>query len=319
MNLKWNGLRMSLINDKNALLVIIGPTAVGKTDIAIDIAEEVGGEIISADSRLFYRGMDIGTAKPSLSMQKNVPHHLIDIADPDQVISLAEYQRLAYEIIDRIINDHKIPILVGGTGQYVRAIVEGWRIPELPPDPNIRKALQKWADEIGGMGLYKRLLLLDPDAENFIDPTNARRTIRALEVILGTGRKFSELREKSGSRYMSFLVGLQRSRKELYQRIDARIEEMFLNGFIDEVNVLISKGYSLELPSMTAIGYKEIGDYLMERKTLTEAIMEMKKRTRIFVRRQANWFKESDQNIHWFPMVPNPKDQIINLMASSFT
>ena len=118
---------------------------------------------------------------------------------------------------------------------------------------------------------------------------------------------------------MSFLVGLQRSRKELYQRIDARIEEMFLNGFIDEVNVLISKGYSLELPSMTAIGYKEIGDYLMERKALTEAIMEMKKRTRIFVRRQANWFKESDQNIHWFPMVPNPKDQIINLMTSSFT
>lgn len=310
---------MSLINDKNALLVIIGPTAVGKTDIAIDIADQVGGEIISADSRLFYRGMDIGTAKPSLSMQKNVPHHLIDIADPDQVISLAEYQQLAYETIDRIISDHKIPILVGGTGQYVRAIVEGWRIPELPPDPNIRKALQKWADEIGGMELYKRLLLLDPDAEKFIDPTNVRRTIRALEVILCTGRKFSELREKSGSRYTSILVGLQRSRKELYQRIDARIAEMILNGFVDEVKALISQGYSLELPSMTAIGYKEIGEYLMGRKTLTEAIMEMKKRTRIFVRRQANWFKESDQNIHWFPMEPNPKDQIINLMASSFT
>ena len=310
---------MSLINDKNALLVIIGPTAVGKTDIAIDIADQVGGEIISADSRLFYRGMDIGTAKPSLSMQKNVPHHLIDIADPDQVISLAEYQQLAYETIDRIISDHKIPILVGGTGQYVRAIVEGWRIPELPPDPNIRQALQKWADEIGGMELYKRLLLLDPDAEKFIDPTNVRRTIRALEVILCTGRKFSELREKSGSRYTSILVGLQRSRKELYQRIDARIAEMILNGFVDEVKALISQGYSLELPSMTAIGYKEIGEYLMGRKTLTEAIMEMKKRTRIFVRRQANWFKESDQNIHWFPMEPNPKDQIINLMASSFT
>lgn len=310
---------MSLINDKRALLVIIGPTAVGKTELAIDIAEQVGGEIISADSRLFYRGMDIGTAKPTSSMQKRIPHHLIDIAEPDQIISLAEYQRMAYGMIDLIIKKGRFPILVGGTGQYIRAIIEGWRIPELPPDPRFRETLQRWADDIGAMELYKRLLLIDPEVEKFIDPENVRRTIRALEVILCTGRKFSELREKTGSRYTPILVGLQRTRKELYQRIDARIEEMISNGFMDEVKNLISKGYSPGLPSMTAIGYKEIGEYVLKKKTLHEAIVEMKKRTRIFVRRQANWFKENDPNIQWFPMAPYPKDRIISFVASSLT
>ncbi len=176
------------------LILIVGPTAVGKTEIAIQLAGKMDGEIVSADSRLFYRGMDIGTAKPTREEQARVPHHLIDIADPDETWSLAQFQKAAREAIADIHSRGKLPFLVGGTGQYMRAVTEGWLPPEVKPDERLRSVLEKLKRERGEEWLYEKLRFLDPEAADRIDPRNVRRTIRALEVIFTTGRKFSAQR-----------------------------------------------------------------------------------------------------------------------------
>ncbi len=305
---------MPLDNVNKPLVVIIGPTAVGKTDLAIEIAESVDGEIISADSRLFYKGMNIGTAKPGNEQLSKIPHHLIDISDPDAIISLADFQGLALQIIASVFSKNKVPFLVGGTGQYIRAITEGWEIPRLPPDQEMRNLIQSWANSIGKVELHRKLKILDPDAAGLIDPSNVRRTIRALEVVFRTGKRFSELRDRSAPRFPILMIGLKRPRAELYKRIDDRIEEMITDGFISEVERLLKNGYSLQLPTISAIGYKEIGEYLNGQLSLEDAKIAMKRRTRIFVRRQANWFKESDSTIHWFNMDPSPKDSIVRLI-----
>lgn len=282
------------------LVVILGPTAVGKTEIAIRLAERLSGEIVSADSRLFYRGMDIGTAKPTLVERQRVPHHLIDVADPDEVWSLARFQREARRVISEIYARSHLPFLVGGTGQYVRAVTHGWQPPKVKPSPFLRNALETWAEEIGGEGLHARLSVLDPKAAEKIDYRNLRRTIRALEVILSTGKRFSEQRLQRPPVYDLLQLGLTRPRPELYARVDERIHSMFEAGFVEEVRSLLDQGYSPDLPTLSAIGYREIIAYLQEKITLEEAIAQMKKATRIFVRRQANWFKASDPDIHWF-------------------
>jgi len=282
------------------LIVIIGPTAVGKTKVSIELARRINGEIVSADSRCFYRGMDIGTAKPTKREQELVTHHLIDVATPDQTWSLAKYQCEAYSAINNIHDRGGIPFLVGGTGLYVRAIVEGWDIPEVKPNPRLRQALENWASELGSEGLYSRLISLDPEAGAKIDPQNLRRTIRALEVILITGKLFSVQRKKSGSKYQSLILGITRPRAELYNRIDSRVEAMLKDGFIDEVRELLENGYSPDLPSFSAIGYKQIADYLSGQITMDEALILIKRISRKFVRRQANWFKLDSPNIIWF-------------------
>jgi tRNA dimethylallyltransferase len=282
------------------LVVILGPTAVGKTEIAIQLAERLDGEIVSADSRLFYRGMDIGTAKPTLAERRRVPHHLIDVADPDQAWSLALFQREARKAIADIHARGKLPFLVGGTGQYVRAVIQGWQVPEAQPDPRLRSALENWAEQIGEDGLHARLALLDPEAAAGIDPRNLRRTVRALEVILSTGKPFSRQRGRKGSPYRLLLLGLRRPRPEIYQRIDARIQAMLAEGLVEEVKSLLRGGYSPDLPTMSAIGYREIIAYLQGEITLDEAVVRMKRATRTFVRRQANWFKADDPKIRWF-------------------
>ncbi|RIK24646.1 MAG: tRNA (adenosine(37)-N6)-dimethylallyltransferase MiaA, partial [Anaerolineae bacterium] len=198
------------------LILLIGPTAVGKTEIAIRLAETMDGEIVSADSRLFYRGMDIGTAKPAPEEQARVPHHLIDVAEPDETWSLAQFQREARRVIADIHARRKLPFLVGGTGQYVRAVTEGWSPPEVKPDERLRSELEKLKTERGIYWLHDRLKLLDPEAAAKIDARNARRTIRALEVILSTGRRFSEQRGQAESPYRLIAVGLTRPREELY-------------------------------------------------------------------------------------------------------
>ena len=282
------------------LIVIVGPTAVGKTDISILLAERLNGEILSADSRLFYRGMDIGTAKPTPVEQKRVSHHLIDVVEPDQTWSLAMFQREAHKAIREIHQRKKLPFLVGGTGQYIRAITEEWEIPETAPDQSVREALEKWAVQIGPDGLYDRLVVLDPEAAQRIDPRNLRRTIRALEVILKTGQKFSTQRSKGKSRYRLLQLGITRPRPELYARIDARIQAMLEEGFVEEVQGLLDAGYDPDLPSLSAIGYRQIIDYLQGEIDLDEAIVLMKRITRQFVRRQANWFKLDDPRTLWF-------------------
>lgn len=296
------------------LVVIVGPTASGKTAVSIDLAIRLNGEIVSADSRLLYRGMDIGTAKPSAIEQDNVPHHLIDVADPDETWSLALYQRTAYQVIDSIMERSKLPILVGGTGQYVRAIIEGWRIPPQAPDESLRESLSRWAEMIGPEGLHQRLATLDPQAAEMIDYRNMRRTIRALEVILNTGERFSDLRKKQQCRYTPFIFGISRPREVLYQRIDQRIDQMIADGLVEEVQTLLQSGYQADLPTLSAIGYGEIIQYLNNQVSLEEAVTLIRRNTRIFVRRQANWFKPDDPRIHWVEaaegMVDNMEEMI---------
>lgn len=282
------------------LVVILGPTAVGKTEIAIELAEHVAGEIVSADSRLFYRGMDIGTAKPSLTERMRVPHHLIDVTEPDKTWSLGIFQKEAKRTIQQIYERGHLPFLVGGTGQFVRATIEGWKIPPLQPNPQIRVVLDQWAMQIGKAELHARLSVLDPLAASSIDPSNVRRTIRALEVILSTGKRFSDQRTKGHKPYQTLLLGLNRPRAELYRRIDERISKMLEMGFVDEVRGLLEAGFPVELPTMSAIGYREIAEYLQGKMSLEKATVLMKRRTREFVRRQANWFKENDPEIIWF-------------------
>jgi tRNA dimethylallyltransferase len=291
---------MPSLEPKIPLVIILGPTAVGKTEASLQLAERLNAEIISADSRLLYRGMDIGTAKPSSAELQRVRHHLIDVADPDEVWSLAMYLRALNVAIADIHARGRLAILVGGTGQYIRALVEGWHIPEVEPDPKLRAALEAWADEIGSDKLYARLQYLDPEAATRIEPQNLRRTVRALEVILTTGQQFSTQRESRSCAYRVLMLGLQRPRDELYPRIDTRIDEMLEHGLIEETQALLDKGYSQDLPPLSAIGYKQIIQYLHGKISLDEVVTQMKRITRRFVRRQANWFKPDDEDIHWF-------------------
>jgi tRNA dimethylallyltransferase len=297
---------------KPHLILIVGPTAVGKTEISIHLAERhpSGGEIVSADSRLFYRGMDIGTAKPSPEEKARVPHHLIDIAEPDQILSLAVFQQQASEIIADIHTRNKLPFLVGGTGQYVRAVTQGWTPPEVKPDEVLRSELERQKEENGINWLHAKLERLDPEAAEKIDARNFRRTIRALEVIMTTGKKFSEQRGQSESPYHLITIGLTRPREELYQRVDQRIDMMFENGFVNEVKKLIDKGYSPSLPTMSAIGYRECVGVIKGELSEEQARVQIRRATRVYVRRQANWFKESDPNIHWHKVEDGVVDSI---------
>jgi len=305
-----------LTNPLPLLLVLVGPTAVGKTETAIQLAERLNGEIVSADSRTFYRGMDIGTAKPTPKERARIPHHLIDIADPDEVWSLATFQEAAYLAIDSIHALGKLPLLVGGTGQYVHAITQGWIIPRQRPDTRLRAALERWAEEIGGERLHAGLAKLDPGAAAKIDWRNVRRTVRALEVIFRTGQRFSEQRRRGHERYRILIVGLTRPRPELYARIDARIEKMLAAGLVEEVRGLLAQGFSANLPSLSAIGYREIVQHLQGEFPLDEAIRLIKRNTRQFVRRQANWFKADDPDIRWFEAEPEAVEQIVAFLEA---
>ncbi len=293
------------------LILIVGPTAVGKTEIAIQLAERMNGEIVSADSRLFYRGMDIGTAKPSPEEQARVPHHLIDIANPDEILSLAVFQQKAREAIADIHTRKKLPLLVGGTGQYIRAVTQGWSPPEVSPNQRLRSELERMKEQRGILWLHDKLRAMDAEAAETIDPRNFRRTIRALEVIMTTGKKFSEQRgQTDSSPYHLSTIGLTRPRAELYTRVDVRIESMFANGFLEEVKGLLEEGYSPILPTLSAIGYRECVAVLEGKITVEEAKQLIRRATRVFVRRQANWFKESDPKILWFRVEDGSTDAI---------
>ncbi|MEN8173485.1 MAG: tRNA (adenosine(37)-N6)-dimethylallyltransferase MiaA [Chloroflexota bacterium] len=291
---------MSLQNKRQPLIIILGPTAVGKTEISLRLAASLGGEIISSDSRLFYRGMDIGTAKPSPAEQARIPHHLVDVANPDQVWSLAMFLGAAHQIIADIHARGKLPFLVGGTGQYIRAIVDDWQLPEVQPDPKLRVALERWADEIGTPALYSRLMSIDPSAAARIDSLNLRRIVRALEVILSSGQLFSTQKGHGESPYEIIQLGLIRPRKELYERVDARIEQMLDKGLLEETKALLDRGYSPDLPPLSAIGYQQMIYHLNGEISLEEVVTQMKRTTRRFVRKQANWFKADDPKINWF-------------------
>jgi tRNA dimethylallyltransferase len=285
-----------------AVVVILGPTAVGKTHLSLEIASRLKGEIVSVDSRLIYRGMDIGTAKPTLEQRQRVPHHMIDIADPDEDWSLARFRQVALEVIEAVHGRGHLPLMVGGTGQYITAILEGWNPPPKPSDATLRKELESFAAKQGRAALHKRLEKVDPVAAKRIHENNLRRVIRALEIYHTTGIPSSELRKKEPPAFRSLRVGLTLPREILYERIDTRIDEMIQAGFQAEVERLLEQGYAPELPSMSAIGYEQMTRVISQEISLEDAVIEMRRLTRQFVRRQANWFKPDDPQIHWFDM-----------------
>jgi tRNA dimethylallyltransferase len=244
--------------------------------------------------------MNIGTAKPDENEMGNIKHHMINIADPDETISVAVFKEQVTEIIAKMHQESKIPIVVGGTGQYIHAILHNWEMPELESDHELRELLENYAERFGKLKLYEFLHKIDPEAAKIIDFRNLRRTVRAIEVMLKTGHRFSEQRKQQASFYSQKIIGIRWDRSVLYQRIDGRIEKMIENGVIEEVRRLLDLGYSSKLPSMSAIGYRELAGYILGDNTLDEAIMLMKRNSRTYVRRQANWFKDNDPNIKWF-------------------
>ena len=296
---------------QSAVVMIVGPTGVGKSEIALRVAQDLGGEVVSLDSRLIYRGMDIGTAKPTPAERAAVPHHLIDITDPDRPMSLSEVTVAAYAAIDGILARGKVPVLAGGTGQYVRAIRQGWVIPEVVPDWALRAELEAVAEREGAPALHRRLAEVDPVAAARIDARNVRRVIRALEVYRHTGEPISRVQERSGSRYRLCLFGLLRSREDLYARIDRRIDGMIAGGLEAEVRALVAAGYSFDLPAMSGLGYGEWRAYFDGTIDQDEAVRLIRRNTRRLVRNQGTWFRRDDPQIHWLDMA----DSAIDLIA----
>ncbi len=268
--------------------------------MALELAERLGAEIVSADSRQVYRFMDIGTAKPTSQDQARARHHLIDIVDPDQDFSLALYQTQAFETIDRIHRAGHLPLLVGGSGLYVWAVLRGLVIPEVPPNPVLRQELEDLARNEGLGSLLIQLEELDPVTALAIDRQNPRRIIRAIEVCRATGQRLSSLRRETPPPYNITIVGLAVDRSELNRRIDHRVDRMIDEGLIEETRRLLNRGYGLDLPAMASPGYREIGLHLLGQLELDEAIARTKVATHQLARRQYTWFSLRDNRIHWF-------------------
>jgi len=299
------------------LVAIVGPTCIGKTKLAIQLALCFNGEIINADSRQIYRHMDIGTAKPNNEELAAVLHHLVDIIEPTLEFSLPEYQKLVNNAIHDIQSRGKMPFLVGGSGLYVWAVLEGWVVPKVAPDVTFRRGLEKKAEMGQGADLYKELQRIDPAAAEKIDPRNIRRVIRALEVNKMTNSTFSQLQKKKPPSFQSLIIGLSTNRTELYRRADQRVDDMIECGFVEEVSKLLKMGYSLSLPSMSSIGYREIGQYLGRDLTLDEAVYKIKTGTHRFIRHQYAWFRLKDERIKWFD-IENVKVGEIEKLVDGF-
>ena len=291
---------MSIDEIVKPVIFFVGPTASGKTSIAVDLAKNFHSEIISSDSRYFYKRLNIGTAKPTQDEMGGIKHHMIDIVEPEETLSVAVFKDRAESIIQFLHQQDRIPFVVGGSGQYIHALLKNWKMPEIEPDFVLRNYLEKISDLYGRERLFSLLEKIDPEAAKLIDFRNLRRTIRAIEVMIKTGQRFSELRKSETSSYSIKILGIHWNREELYKRIDRRIENMIQNGFIKEVKELLENGYSIQTPSLSAIGYREIIYFLKGKCTLNESITLIRRNTRQYVRRQANWFKENDPTIKWF-------------------
>lgn len=290
---------MPLTGKMPPLLIILGPTAIGKTGLAIELAQHLNGEIIGTDSRQVYQHMTIGTAKPTPKEQRQAVHHLIDVVPPDGNLGLAQYQQMAYAAIDDVVARGKFPMLVGGTGQYITAVEEGWSIPHVPPNDTLRTQLESEAETIGNAAFHQQLEQIDPDAAAKIHPNNVRRVIRAMEVYLETGTPISILQRKQPPPYRIRTIGLRMAREALYQQADNRVDKMVDAGFVNEVKGLLAMGYAPELPSMSALGYREMAAYVQGNLSLENAIEQTKFSTHDFIRRQEIWFRGHDNAILW--------------------
>lgn len=299
------------------LLVVTGPTAVGKSVLALALAERHNGEIVSADSRTVYIGMDIATAKPSPSETALVRHHLLDVVRPDEEFTLPDFLEQANATISDIHARGRLPMLVGGTVLYLNALVEGWQVPKVAPRRNLRQQLEQEATERGSEALYADLQRLDPLAAEHINPLNVRRIVRALEVYYSTGQLFSQAQGKKPPPYKVLKLGLTLEREALYQRADQRIEIMFERGLVEEVRSLLEAGYSPALPAMSSVGYQQVIAYLSEEMTLEEAKAKIRFTTHRYIRQQYTWFRR-DEAIHWLDAASPDLEEQANKIIEQF-
>ena len=290
----------SIATTARLLVAVVGPTAVGKSAVALEVAEQVGGEIVSADSRQVYIGMDIGTAKPSLVDRQRVPHHLVDIVAPDEAFTVAHYRARALAAIEGIFQLERVPLLVGGSGLYVKAITQGLTVPAIPPDPEYRRRMEERAQQEGAEALFQQLQAVDRAAAERIHPANLRRVIRALEVFEKTGRPFSRLQQTAPPPFDVVTVGLTQERGALYEAIDLRVDRMFAQGLVEETARLFAQGYAPTLSALSSIGYKQAGAHLHGVLTLEQAIERTKFDTHRYVRQQSAWFSLRNPAIRWF-------------------
>jgi tRNA dimethylallyltransferase len=285
------------------LLVLVGPTAVGKTELSLQLAERFSCEIISADSMQVYRGMDIGTAKASIEERERIPHHLIDIVQPDEPFTVTDFQMHAEKKIEDISARGRLPFLVGGTGLYVQSVTYGYDFSEGGADEEFRNRLQKVATEQGGEVLLEQLKKIDPESAARIHPNNHRRLIRALEIHRLTGKTMTEhlAEQKLESPYRTYIIGLTRDRKQLYDRVNLRVDQMIQEGLVEEVERLLHQGYSEALASMQGLGYKEMVSYINGKTSLEVALDQLKQNTRRYAKRQLTWFRRMTE-IEWFDL-----------------
>lgn len=289
-------LRKFIETAKDPLIVVLGPTASGKTALSLHLAKTCNGEIISTDSRQIYREMTISTDALTPENQQGIPHHLIGIVSPDETLTLADYKELATQKIREIQSRGKIPILTGGTGLYISAIIESYDVPKVAPDDELRRKLEEEVKIHGNAYLHKKLQKLDPQSAQSIHPNNVRYVIRALEINMLTGR--AKKNEKFESPYDLFLVGIEYPRQELYARINHRVDEQLKAGLVEEVKSLLDHGYNEDLPSMSSLGVKEIVPYIKGESTLEDCVEILKRNTRRYAKRQMTWFRRYD-SVHW--------------------
>lgn len=300
--------------DRYPLMAILGPTAVGKTELSLKIAEQINGEIISADSMQIYRNMDIGTAKASQFDRKQIKHHLIDIVNPDQDFSVADYQERVDALIPKIVKRGNIPILVGGTGLYIKAIIQGFLFPEMETNNELRSKLEKEAEKYGNEYVHNKLEEIDIELANKLHPNDLRRVIRGIEVYNETGNTITYYKKKQEAtpmRYNALKIGLTREREMLYKRINQRIDIMIENGLINEVENLLDSGYDIGMTALQGLGYKEIVGYLNNEYSLDEAVRILKRDTRHFAKRQITWFNR-DNDINWFNLSQRNTEPVFN-------
>jgi tRNA dimethylallyltransferase len=302
---------------QSRVVALVGPTAVGKTRLALELAERVPLEIVSADSRAVYRWMDIATAKPTLAERQQVPHHLIDMVDPDEPYTLAIYQRQARAAIERIQGRGRRVLLVGGAGLYVSAVCDGLVLPDVPPDETFRSEKYALAQSAGYLAVQAELERIDPESARRIDPKNVRRVIRALEVQHATGRRFSEWQRPVPEAAVPCLrVGLQLERSALNERIDGRIDAWLEAGLVDEVRGLLERGYAPGLPSMSGLGYREMARVLAGDINLERGVELFRQATHQYAKRQMTWFGHR-REVHWLDAAEASVADLQRIMAAA--
>jgi len=299
-----------LKNAKKPLIVVLGPTASGKTALSLHLAKKHDGEIVSTDSRQIYRGMEIGTDAIHPDQQEGVPHHLIGITNPDKVITLAEYKEMALDTIKKIHSKKKLPILVGGTGLYISAITENYDVPRVKPNTRLREKLQEDARKHGVEYVHQLLMKLDPKAARKIHPNNLRYVIRAIEINKASGENKKD--KKAKPQFDVFMVGISWAREKLYERINQRVDNQIKRGLLDEVKALLKKGYAAHLPAMTSLGVKEVIPHLKKKASLIEMVDVLKMNTRRYAKRQMTWFRKY-KDAHW--LTPQEYAELLKLEA----